>query len=133
MNIQSMTVINYVASLFEFFAGVNMILNPGALLNGYKPRAGYETLAFEWFGCCCIIWGILIARYGMDKNVIGMNILYQGLWVVSLGSTFLGMPWRPESAVSDGSWAVVPLGAHALFFLANLISYLTASAKEKTK
>lgn len=124
--------VNYIASLFEFFAGFNMITNPGALLNGYTPRAGYETLAFEWFGCCCIVWGILLARYGTESNIVGMNVLYQGLWVVSLGSSFFGMPWRPESAVSDGSWAAVPLGAHTLFFVLNLVSMFSSSEKAKS-
>jgi hypothetical protein len=124
------TKINYLAAAFELFAGFNMIFSPAALLDGYTPSAGFETLAFEWFGCCCVIWGLLLACNGSDRKIVAFNILYQGVWVASLGSSFYGKPWRPQSAVADGSWAFVPFAAHSVFFLVNVLAYLSS---EKVK
>jgi len=115
----------------QLFAGFNMIFSPASLLNGYTPRPGFETLAFEWFGCACVCWGLLLACGGSDKKIVAFNCLYQGMWVLSLGSSYLGKPWRPESAVVDGSWASVPLGAHCVFFFVNVLILVSSSRKIK--
>merc|ERR1712010_80217 len=124
--------VQYLAAAFELFAGYNMIFSPDALLGGYKPSPGYETLAFEWFGCACVCFGLSLLLTGSAMKLA--NLIYQLVWFVSLGSTFLGKPWRPESAVSDGSWALVPLAAHGVFCIAALLALALerqVPAKEK--
>merc|ERR1712129_325303 len=116
---------------FEFFVGFNMIFSPDSLLNGHKPKPGMETIAFEWFGTACILFGITLIMVG--KPMRFANLIYQLTWVASLGSTFLGRPWRPESAVTDGSWATVPFGAHAFFGLAALLAVLQGPGDDKKK
>lgn len=102
-----LTYATYGSSAFEIFAGVTFILNPAGLLNGYTPSNGYETLAFEWFGSVIIFYGLLLACLKDDKRMNAFATLYNLVWALSLGSTYLGKPWRPESAVRDGSWAYV--------------------------
>merc|ERR1711907_618969 len=112
--------VQYIAALFELFAGFNMIFSPEALLGGYKPATGFETLAFEWFGLACICFGISLFLAGSSMKL--PNLIYQLVWLVTLGTTYMGKPWRPESAVADGSWAFVPLSAHAFFFVSAILA-----------
>jgi len=51
---------------------------------------------------------------------------------MSLGSTFAGVAWRPASAVADGSWAVVPTVAHAVFLACALLA-MGETSSEKAK
>merc|ERR1712224_529916 len=96
--------VQYLAAGFELFVGANFIFTPEALLDGHKPASGMQTLICEWFGCACILFGISLIISGASMRL--PNLLYQLFWACSLGSTFLKKPWRPESAVTDGSWAL---------------------------
>ena len=123
--------VQYLAAAFELFAGFNMIFSPDALMGGYKPSSGYETLAFEWFGCACICFGVSLLLTGSAMKL--PNFLYQLVWVASLGSTYAGKAWRPDSAVEDGSWAVVPLGAHAVFAVFAALALALEGGGDKAK
>ena len=57
----------------------------------------------EWFGLACCMNGVLIMLNTSNAIVKQYNVLYQLVWLMSLGSTFAGVAWRPASAVADGS------------------------------
>ena len=106
------------------------IFSPDALLGGYTPAKGIETLAFEWFGLACMMNGILIMLNAANAAVKRHNVLVQLVWLVSLGSTFGGVAWRPESAVDDGRWAVGPVVAHGVFLSCALLAMGEAPAQK---
>jgi hypothetical protein len=122
--------VQYLAAAFELFAGANFILSPGALLDGYAPSAGMETLAFEWFGIACCIFGFSLVWVGAPMRV--PNVLWQLAWVLSLGSALAGAPWRPGShAPGAAQWATVPACAHAVFLICAVLALGSGPAKGK--
>jgi len=136
---------NYLAAGFELFAGYHMVFDASAMLGGYSPQAGFETVAFEWFGMCCIFWGMLVGCSPHSKTIVSFNALWNVVWAISLASTYLALPWRPnsspvfevtvadESIKSDGSWAAVPLTAHLAFAALNLLALMGGTIESKEK
>ena len=124
------TVIAYVAAIFELACCACFIFNPSALLDGYTQKPGMETLAFEWFGLGCGMFGIMLMVHVNETTMKRFNVLYQAVWLMSLTSTLVGMPWRPASAVSDGSWALVPTIAHLVFLIAAVALLGEGDAKQ---
>ena len=83
-------------------------------------RAGFETLAFEWFGISCAVFGISLIVCGKAMQL--PNLIWQLAWLASLGSLFAGVAWRPESALADAAWAGGPVAAHSVFFISAVLA-----------
>ena len=83
-------------------------------------RAGFETLAFEWFGISCAVFGISLIVCGKAMQL--PNLIWQLAWLASLGSLFAGVAWRPESALADAAWASGPVAAHSVFFISAVLA-----------
>jgi hypothetical protein len=120
------------SALFELLVASKMITAPDKLLGGHVPAPGFETLAFEWFGMACGLYAVSLLMNREHASMMQVAMFYNLVWTVSLGMTFAGAAWRPESAISDGSWAVVPLVAHAVFTVTSKLAHdelLAAKAK----
>ena len=114
---------NYVSVLFELFVAFNMITAPAELLGGHTPAAGFETLAFEWFGIGCGLYAVSLLLNRQHASMMLFALLYNLTWTVSLAMTFFGVAWRPASALPNGSWASVPMVAHAVFTITSKLAY----------
>jgi len=124
----------YLHAIFEIFVGVNFIVSPENLMNGYQQRPGYESLAHETFGIACIFWGLLIFLNSTDKTTVFLNVFWNLVWVVMLGTQFMGYPMREQSAVEDPSFMIVPVTAHFVFTIVSLFALTHISVKvEKGK
>ena len=121
----------YLHAAFEVFVGLNFIFSPENLLNGYQQKPGFESLAHETFGISCIFWGMLLFLNNTDRVTIFLNVLWNVVWVVVLGSQLIGMPLRAQSAVEDASFVVVPVVAHAFFALISVMAQMNDERKTK--
>ena len=121
----------YLHAAFEVFVGCNFIFTPEALHNGYTPSNGHERCSFDNFGIACIFWGLLLACKAGDRAVLAFDVMWNAVWVLVLGLTLAGKAWRPESAIEDGSFALVPVVAHSIFAVVALLAFNSASPKGK--
>ena len=121
----------YGNAIFEFFVAFNMIMSPWELLGGHRPAAGFETLSLEWFGVSCGLYGLSLLMY--QRQALTFATIYNFVWVAMLAMVFTNQPWRSESAVTDGSWALVPMAAHVVFGITALLSMGEGEGGEKSK
>jgi hypothetical protein len=116
------TALVYAHAAFELLSGVMFVLNPGALHNGWNPSAGMNTYLAESGGIAYFFWGMLLILKISDPTVLYLNAAFCATWFVYLGSHLLNMPWRPKVALSDGSWAMVPVVVKGVCGVASYIA-----------
>jgi hypothetical protein len=116
------TFLVYAHAAFELLSGVMFVFNPGALHNGWNPSAGMNTYLAESGGIAYFFWGILLILKVSDPTVLCLNAAFCATWFVYLGSHLLNMPWRPQAALPDGSWAMVPVVVKGVCGVASYIA-----------
>jgi hypothetical protein len=124
------TVLVYAHAAFELLSGVMFVFNLGALHNGWNPSAGMNTYLAESDGITYFFWGILLILKISDSTVLYLNAAFCATWFVYLGSHLLNMPWRPQSALPDGSWAMVPVFVKGVCGVASYIAAAEIKAAE---
>ena len=123
----------YAHAVFEVACAYNFIFSPGALHNGMTPSAGFATYGFECVGLCCFFWALLLMMKAHDATVLALDALFNFVWSAYLGSIYLGLPWRPEMHMVDGSWAMAPTAAHICFATSAFFASKAAMPKRKGK
>jgi hypothetical protein len=124
------TVLVYGHAAFEMLSGVMFVFNTGALHNGWNPSAGMNTYLAESGGIAYFFWGILLILKVSDPIVLYLNVAFCATWFVYLGSHLLNMPWRPQSALPDGSFAMVPVVVKGVCGVASYIAAAQIKAAE---